>query len=197
MASLVAQMVQNPPAIQETWVQSLGWEDPLEEGMATHSSILGWRIPMDRGAWQAINSHVIKHSPYLFYSHTLTAIFLKTQRESLLFYMTKNFELQTFLFSIEIFVQLAYFINNAWLLRNTTLMYGQKIFSFPPRPTESDYLGDKVFKNFWNEKQLEIIDRSWCRINSQGFWGTCRIGVTIREQRTEIWRPMFPHTQRF
>ena len=52
-ASLVAKMVKKPPAVQETWVQSLGWEDPLEEGMATHSSILEWRIPMDRGAWQA------------------------------------------------------------------------------------------------------------------------------------------------
>ena len=52
-ASLVAQTVKNPHAMQETWVQSLGWEDPLEEGMATHSSILAWRIPMDRGAWQA------------------------------------------------------------------------------------------------------------------------------------------------
>ena len=38
---------------QETWVQSLGWEDPLEEGMATHSSILAWKIPMDKGAWWA------------------------------------------------------------------------------------------------------------------------------------------------
>ena len=38
----------------ETWVRSLGWEDPLEEGMETHSSILAWRIPMDRGAWQDI-----------------------------------------------------------------------------------------------------------------------------------------------
>ena len=46
-------MVKNPPAMQETWVQSLGWEDFLEEGMATHSSILAWKIPMDRGAWQA------------------------------------------------------------------------------------------------------------------------------------------------
>ena len=52
-ASLVAQMVKNPPAMQETWVQSLGWEDPLEEGMATHPSILVWRIPMDKGAWWA------------------------------------------------------------------------------------------------------------------------------------------------
>ena len=50
-ASLVAQMVKNPTAVQETWVRSLDWEDPLEEGMATHSSILAWRIPMDRGAW--------------------------------------------------------------------------------------------------------------------------------------------------
>ena len=50
-ASLVAQTVKNPPAMWETQVRSLGWEDPLEEGMATPSSILAWRIPMDRGAW--------------------------------------------------------------------------------------------------------------------------------------------------
>ena len=48
-SSLVAQMVKNLPVMWETWVQSLGWEFPLEEGMATHSSILVWRIPMDRG----------------------------------------------------------------------------------------------------------------------------------------------------
>ena len=48
-ASLVAQMVKNLPAMQETWVQCLGWEAPLEEGMATQSSILAWRIAMDRG----------------------------------------------------------------------------------------------------------------------------------------------------
>ena len=44
-------MVKNPPAVQETWVPSLGWEDPLEEGMATYSSIRAWRTPMDREAW--------------------------------------------------------------------------------------------------------------------------------------------------
>ena len=49
----VAQMVKNLSEMQETWVQSLGWEDPLEEGMATHSSILAWRVPPDRGAWWA------------------------------------------------------------------------------------------------------------------------------------------------
>ena len=54
MGFLVAQMVKNLSAMHETWVPSLGWEDPLEEGMATHSSILAWRIPMDRGAYQAI-----------------------------------------------------------------------------------------------------------------------------------------------
>ena len=57
---LVAQMVKNPPAMQETWVQSWGWEDPLEEGMATHSSILAWRIPVDRGAWRATAHSVTK-----------------------------------------------------------------------------------------------------------------------------------------
>ena len=49
-ASLVAQLVKNLPAMQETWVRSLGWEAPLKEGMATHSSILAWRIPMDMEA---------------------------------------------------------------------------------------------------------------------------------------------------
>ena len=44
-ASLIAQLVKNLPAMQETWVRSLGWEDPLEKGKATHSSILAWRIP--------------------------------------------------------------------------------------------------------------------------------------------------------
>ena len=46
-------MVKNLPAIQATWVGSLSWEDPLEEGMAIHSSILAWSIPMDREAWLA------------------------------------------------------------------------------------------------------------------------------------------------
>ena len=52
-SSLLAQMVQNLPIMWETQVRSLGWEDPLEKGMATYSSILSWRILMDRGAWQA------------------------------------------------------------------------------------------------------------------------------------------------
>ena len=59
-ASPVAQTVKNPPAMQETWVPSLGWEDPLEEGMATHSSILAWKIPTDRGASQATVHGVTK-----------------------------------------------------------------------------------------------------------------------------------------
>ena len=46
-------MIKNPPAVWETWVQSLGLEDPLEEGIATHSSILAWSVPMDQGAWRA------------------------------------------------------------------------------------------------------------------------------------------------
>ena len=48
-ASLMAQMVKNPLAMKETWIQSLGWEDTPEKDMATHSSVLNWRITMDRG----------------------------------------------------------------------------------------------------------------------------------------------------
>ena len=56
----MAQTVKNPPAMWETWVQSLGWEDRLVKGMATQSSILVWRIPMDRGTWWAIVHGVTK-----------------------------------------------------------------------------------------------------------------------------------------
>ena len=67
----MAQTVQNLPAMWETWVRSLDWEDPLEEGMATYSSILTWRIPMDRGAWQATvhGGHRVKH---MAQTHTRT-----------------------------------------------------------------------------------------------------------------------------
>ena len=58
--SLVAQLVKNPPAMRGNWIPSLGWEDPLKEGMATHSSLLAWRKPMDREAWQAAVHGVIK-----------------------------------------------------------------------------------------------------------------------------------------
>ena len=61
MASLVAQTVKNLPAMQEIWVQSLGWEDPLEKGMATYSSILDWRIPWteEPGRLQSLGSQKV------------------------------------------------------------------------------------------------------------------------------------------
>jgi len=55
-----ATFVKNLPTTWETWVRSLGWEDLLEKGMATHSSILAWRIPIDRGAWRATVHGVAK-----------------------------------------------------------------------------------------------------------------------------------------
>ena len=61
----MAQTVKNLPAMRETWVQSLVWEDSLEEGMATCSSILAWRIPMDRGAWWAAVQGVAKSQTWL------------------------------------------------------------------------------------------------------------------------------------
>ena len=58
--SLVAQMVKDPPVMCETWVQTLGWADPLEEGMANYSSILAWRISIYREAWWATVHGVTK-----------------------------------------------------------------------------------------------------------------------------------------
>ena len=57
----MAQTVKNLPAMRETWGQSVSQEDPLEEAMATHSSVLAWRIPMDRGAWRATFDGVTKN----------------------------------------------------------------------------------------------------------------------------------------
>ena len=65
MASLGAQILENLPAMRETQVRSLGREDPLEKGMATHSSILAWRIPMDRGAWRTTVHGVAKSQTQL------------------------------------------------------------------------------------------------------------------------------------
>ena len=63
MGSLVAQMVKNLPAVRETWVQSPGWKDSLEEGMATHSSILAWRIPWteEPGGLQSMALQRVRH----------------------------------------------------------------------------------------------------------------------------------------
>ena len=70
----MAQLVRNLSAMQETWVPSLGWEDFLEQGMATHSSIPAWRIPMDRGAWWATVHRVAKswtkHSTAILYRNS-------------------------------------------------------------------------------------------------------------------------------
>ena len=62
-ASLVAQMVKNPPAMQETWIRSLGWEDPLEKGVATHFSILAWKIPRteEPGGPQSMGLQRVRH----------------------------------------------------------------------------------------------------------------------------------------
>ena len=61
-ASLVAQTVKNLPAVRETWVRSLGWEDSVEEGMATHSSDLAWRVPWteESGGLQSVGSQRVR-----------------------------------------------------------------------------------------------------------------------------------------
>ena len=71
----MAQKVKNLPAMWKTWVQSLGWEDPLEEGMANHSNILAWRIPMDRGAWWATVHGLAKSWTWLSDYHIYNLLF--------------------------------------------------------------------------------------------------------------------------
>ena len=84
-SSVLAQMVKNPPATQETQVQCLAWEDPLEKGKATHSSILAWRIPWaeEPGGLQSMGSQRIRHgwvTNSFFFSTTLNNIEIFTHK---------------------------------------------------------------------------------------------------------------------
>ena len=70
-------MINNPPAMQETWLRSLGWEGTLEKGKATHSGILSWKIPIDRGPWWATVHGVAKSQTRLSdYAQHVTPLFL-------------------------------------------------------------------------------------------------------------------------
>ena len=99
-ASLAPQLVKNPPAIQETLVLFLGWEDPLEGGMATHSSILAWRIPWTEGpCWlqsmgslRVVHDWVTKHSTAHDVHHNFH--FYVVEFISVLFLLYLDFELQ-------------------------------------------------------------------------------------------------------
>ena len=72
-ASLVAQLLKNPPALWETWIRSLGWEDSLEKGKVTHSSILAWRIPWieEPGGLQSMGSQRAGHGERLSLTQTI------------------------------------------------------------------------------------------------------------------------------
>ena len=86
-ASLVAQLVENPPAMWETWVPSLGWEDPLEKGMETHSSILAWRVPWTEqpGDWSPQGCRVL-HARVAEHTYTYTRTHMHTHTPSTCIY---------------------------------------------------------------------------------------------------------------
>ena len=83
-------MEKNLAAVQETWVQSLVWEGPLEDGMATHSSILAWWIPMDRGAWQA-TVHGVAESDMIEWLSTAQTSGISGSIQSKILWLTNNF----------------------------------------------------------------------------------------------------------
>ena len=96
-------MVKNLPAIGETWVPSLGWEAPLEEGMATHFNILAWRIPMDKGAWWAIAHGVAKSQTHLSYRDVPCSVYIYTN------YFTAGSLHEMFFFKLASVINLADF----------------------------------------------------------------------------------------
>ena len=99
-ASPLAQMVNNPPAMRETWVRSLGWEDLLEKGMGTHFSILTWRIPMDRGVWEATIHSVPKSRTWL----KQLSMHAGTWEGRLIFWGYANTEKMVFIFPVFSFI---------------------------------------------------------------------------------------------
>ena len=100
-ASLMVQMVKNSPAMQETQVQSLGWEGPLEEGMATHSRILAWSIPWteEPGGLRPTGLQSVRHDREhsTAYRYTCISIIVPTQCEMVLFLMCINLVTLAFL----------------------------------------------------------------------------------------------------
>ena len=84
-------MVKNPPAMLETWVRSPGWEEPPEEDVASHPSILAWRIPMDRGTWGVTVHGGCKEQDMTEKHSTAQQIITNVIIELLTFSLTKNF----------------------------------------------------------------------------------------------------------
>ena len=116
-ASLVSQRVKNPPAMWEAWIQSLGWEDTLKEGTAIHSSILAWRIPMDREAWWATIHGIAKSQQWATqHSTTVKNVQLRSQ------------QVKAVIFKLEI--QYRIFIIIKLLFCNTTLLPNKKSREF-------------------------------------------------------------------
>ena len=91
-ASLVAQLVKNLPAVRETWVQSLGWEDPLEKGTATHSSILAWRVPWTE---ESMGSQRVRHAWATLTSSAIRSCMMWSQPGFLAPCLVLNLEAQT------------------------------------------------------------------------------------------------------
>ena len=128
LPSPMAQLVKNPPAIRETWVWSLGWEDPLEKGKATHSSILPWRIP---GTIQCMGSQRVGHSwatftftaPISNYSHTgfRTSTFECWQGMSIQSVSVMSFLNSTYAISLTLVISLFQILIVSCLLDNKNL----------------------------------------------------------------------------
>ena len=109
-ASLMAHMVKNLPAMWETWVRALAWEDPLKKGMATHSSILAWRIPWteEPGRLQSMGSQRVRHKRQIF-TFTFSQALLGTQKDC----QKAQFRKKEIIFKIVIGI---------WLLYNVMLV---------------------------------------------------------------------------
>ena len=95
----MAQMVKNLPAMKETRVRSLGQEDPLEAGMATHSSILAWRIPMDRGAWRATAHRVARSQTRLSNQQSIWRLFSSKRLTLILIHLIGEISIQPVVWS--------------------------------------------------------------------------------------------------
>ena len=101
----MAQLVKNPPAMRETWVQSLGWEDPLENGKATHSSILAWRIP-----WIVLILAVTKNWTRLSNFHSLLWVKARILFLTWIFNCSSTL-LKNILYLLDYFVPFLYYPN--------------------------------------------------------------------------------------
>ena len=192
-ASLVAQMVKNLPAMQEAWVRSLDWEDPLEEGMATHSSILTWRIPWteEPGGLQSMGLQRIGYDWVTKHTHAYSWPLPRGRVGVLTFWATEN--LHVIYTEPSVYSGPLYFhfrvgrFNQRSSLSYSSIYYQENPVGWTGRPG-STYIHSHVSDAWW-APAVWLRSSAQCSHDPEGWGWRCGVGGSSQREwiRVYIW----------